>query len=1074
MALNRAKTRSLVEKHMRAGRLDAAVKELQKLADDNPHDVQVINQIGNLQLRLGNKEVAVRLFLKVADLYHKNGFATKAVASLKIATREDPENMEAWQMLADLSEKQGFSLEARAAFDRVAKLLEKSGDLQKLIKVQKKLLALDPNNIKARVQMGDNLIQLKRVKEGIKQYIDAAKQLLLQGHTKEAALLIDRALELDPETLRFLEKFITELLEKKQAGLVVGILDILIEKHPETESLLLLKIECLMQEKRSEEAVSACRELLKVRPGSAQAAVRLVRLLMAEKKYDDISDFLGSWINKCDESKLPEAEALFQEVLRFNPEHLGTLSGLAALYRKSGNDAGLTATLESKLRVAHETGRSDEEASVLGELLELQPDNAEYKGRLKKLQGVPEKEEPAPEEEVSEVEGTGELEIEIEASDLELSTPDVTASLSNQPPGLTVDAGGEEEESGEVEEVEEIEEVSFVPDAPPAGGSAKKKPTLDASEAQTIREQLTEAEVFLKYGFADKAIRELQAVLQMVPDHVHAHQKLIAIYKQQNKKGKIVTQLLKLARVFKENDDDETCQSLLDEARKIDPNNRAIAKFMEEAPPSELEARMHEVKKTLEQGAQKGTPELDLGLLIPVSEGVRSAPTEEEIEVDIDLEEEKQETEEGAGKLAEIEEAEAVSGSEEYEEPEAEPEPEPEAEPVGEEAVAEQEESSVEVSGEVGSLELGLSEEEPAPDELQEKLEEAEFYLSQELFGEAGRVLTEIEERWSDDDRVKAFKLKLEKASGMEPEPPGRVEVVEEEAEEEVETSLETETLEKAEGVEVSVEESGSALFSPEGESETAVEDASATAENETSGESTVSEEEASVEDEVEEALEEESGEVRRSRTKMKVSLSELLPEGVIEKDEEVLREGSSEESNEFYDLASELGAALDGLQGPEEELFEDEKSPEEMSFEEVFEEFKKGVEKKIGEEDYSTHYNLGIAYKEMELLDEAIGEFQIAARSPQYTIECCSMLGLCFRQKEMPELAEKWYRKGIEAPGFSEDAYIGLKYDLAETLEEEGNKDEAMVLYREVYAVNANHRDVATKVKEAKKEEKS
>jgi len=251
-------------------------------------------------------------------------------------------------------------------------------------------------------------------------------------------------------------------------------------------------------------------------------------------------------------------------------------------------------------------------------------------------------------------------------------------------------------------------------------------------------------------------------------------------------------------------------------------------------------------------------------------------------------------------------------------------------------------------------------------------------------------------------------------------------------------------------------------------------EDASATAENETSGESTEPEEEASVEEEIEEAIEEESGEVRPSRTKMKVTLSELLPEAVIEKDEEVLREGSSEQSNEFYDLASELGAALDGLQSKEEELFEEEKSPEEMSFEEVFEEFKKGVEKKIGEEDYSTHYNLGIAYKEMELLDEAIGEFQIAARSPQYTVECCSMLGLCFRQKSMPELAEKWYRRGIEAPGFSEDAYIGLKYDLAETLQEEGNEDEALIIYKEVYAVNANHRDVAKKIKQEKKQKKS
>ncbi len=200
-----------------------------------------------------------------------------------------------------------------------------------------------------------------------------------------------------------------------------------------------------------------------------------------------------------------------------------------------------------------------------------------------------------------------------------------------------------------------------------------------------------------------------------------------------------------------------------------------------------------------------------------------------------------------------------------------------------------------------------------------------------------------------------------------------------------------------------------------------------------------------------------------RSRTKLKVTLSELLPEEVLAQDRKTFSEAASKD--EYFDLASELGAALDGLQTPEEEAHVEDKSPEEMSFEEVFEEFKRGVEQKVGEEDYSTHYNLGIAYKEMELMDEAIGEFQIAARSPQYFVECCSMLGICFREKGLSELAEKWYRKGIGAPGFTDEAYIGLKYDLAETLAEQGREEESLELFKEVYAVNTSYRDIKEKV---------
>ncbi|MEW6758539.1 MAG: hypothetical protein AB1347_09990, partial [Acidobacteriota bacterium] len=202
-----------------------------------------------------------------------------------------------------------------------------------------------------------------------------------------------------------------------------------------------------------------------------------------------------------------------------------------------------------------------------------------------------------------------------------------------------------------------------------------------------------------------------------------------------------------------------------------------------------------------------------------------------------------------------------------------------------------------------------------------------------------------------------------------------------------------------------------------------------------------------------------------KSRTKLKVSLEELLPPDVLERDQKAFTEESGKD--EFLELANELGAALEGLQSSEESLFEEApKSPEEMSFEEVFEEFKKGVEKKVGEEDFATHYNLGIAYKEMELLDEAIGEFQLAARSPQYFVECCSMLGICFRQKGLLELAEKWYRKGLTAQGFPEEVMTGIKYDLADTLEEMGNGEEAGVLFREVYASDASYRDIRSRIK--------
>ena len=134
-----------------------------------------------------------------------------------------------------------------------------------------------------------------------------------------------------------------------------------------------------------------------------------------------------------------------------------------------------------------------------------------------------------------------------------------------------------------------------------------------------------------------------------------------------------------------------------------------------------------------------------------------------------------------------------------------------------------------------------------------------------------------------------------------------------------------------------------------------------------------------------------------------------------------------------------------------------------------IFKEFKKGVDKQLGKEDYDTRYNLGIAYKEMGLVDEAIAEFQLAAKDEGRMLECSSMLGICFLEKGMPKLAIKWFEKGLKAADRSPEEYQGLRYDLAMAYEADGEADQALALYMDLYGQDANFRDVAAKVRELK-----
>jgi len=183
---------------------------------------------------------------------------------------------------------------------------------------------------------------------------------------------------------------------------------------------------------------------------------------------------------------------------------------------------------------------------------------------------------------------------------------------------------------------------------------------------------------------------------------------------------------------------------------------------------------------------------------------------------------------------------------------------------------------------------------------------------------------------------------------------------------------------------------------------------------------------------------------------------------------EDVLGVQEAAPAGEGIDLGSELGE-LFGAQSAVEEQPEESASTElgDAGLADIFKEFKKGVDKQLGKEDYDTRYNLGIAYKEMGLLDEAIAEFQLAAKDDARLLECASMLGICFLEKGMPKLAMKWFERGLKAPGRTEEEYAALRYDLATAHEAAGDVDKALALFTDLYGQDANFRDVAAKVRE-------
>ena len=137
----------------------------------------------------------------------------------------------------------------------------------------------------------------------------------------------------------------------------------------------------------------------------------------------------------------------------------------------------------------------------------------------------------------------------------------------------------------------------------------------------------------------------------------------------------------------------------------------------------------------------------------------------------------------------------------------------------------------------------------------------------------------------------------------------------------------------------------------------------------------------------------------------------------------------------------------------------------EQRDFEEMLAQFKRGIDENVDLDDYQAHYDLGVAFKEMGLLDEAVAEFQRALRAPEGRLRTCEALGMCFYEKGQFPVAEAVLRRAVDTLPGGDDEKIGLIYWLARSAEEQGKADTARALYERALAVDIRFQDTNERI---------
>ena len=1069
MAVPRDKIIANAEKLVTKGKVEQAIKEYERLLADNPSDVNTLNRIGDLWVRINRTDEAVKVFGQIADRYAIDGFFLKSIAIYKKVNKLDPSRLEVYGQLADLYAKQGLAMEAKGQYQVLADYYQKHGDGAKALATYKKIAELDPNSLNVHVKLADLFSQNNQTADALREYDRVGKMLLKRGQLNEALVVFQKALKIDPGNVDLAESLVASLIEARDFDNAILLLQATLDANKQNPRLVALLGKTHLNKGDLSTAKRVLQQGLNANPTDPALRENLADLALREGSPDDALEVLGPLADSLAARGDATAADFLNKIIRIEPLHTPTLARLVDVNKQLRRDTHVVSSLTSLAEAHVAVNELHEAVGVLEELVRKEPQNSQHQEKLAFVRRKLGLETPAafappktapiatiPEPEV----------VEETAEEISFGEP-----AGIEQPGIEIEMEEPQEISIDMEGPDDldfgipIESELAMPEIEPV---AQPEPSAPVDEdLDFITEHMTEAEVFAKYGLAEKAIEHLSLVLNRSPRHAEANERLLRLHLDEGQKPQAIDVAMQILSIHQEDGNDEAFDRIFNDLAArgfmVDPGPPVMVELAPEAPAAAPVARPAPVaakpkpapapppvevpesvvpepeEVTLDFEEMPDAPAIDLG-----------AP-EEEMALDFGMEAPVEEVEEIS-----FEELPAAAEEVSFEMPSLDEEPAIET-PSFDEALADEALSFEEAL----AIEMPSFEEAPAIDLVlpEEPAETISFDDSSGALGFEEPVLEEpaLEEISFEEEPVAAapeFEVATPAADELEAqELEAGVPPVEELGEVDfyIEQELFDEARTKLETLLAMYPESGD-LLDRKGRLDAATAPPEVMAPPPKLAPQFSAKD---IEDELLSAIPDDDEDIEIYQP------AAAAPVPTIDEADLFAEE------DDFFDLASEL----------ESELAADEErvslADEEQSLEDIFREFKKGVEQQLDSEDYDTHYNLGIAYKEMGLIDEAIGEFQLASKDPKRMIECCSMLGLCFLEKGMPQLAVKWYKKGLESPEITEDEHLGLLYDLGSAHLEIGDIANAQKAFLEVYGVNTGYRDVIRKIKQIEEAKK-
>jgi pilus assembly protein FimV len=893
MAYNKSKLVANAQKLLHQGKVAQAIQEYVQILKHEPKDQATLMTIGDLYVRQGDTIQALEYFERLAQIYLADGFVTKAIAIYKKIAKLAPEETRPVEKLAELYVQQGVLSEARPIYLQLAELHQRAGRQPQAAALLRKLLEAEPDNLRVLTRVAELAMAMNQPAEAMAAFRSAAEQLHNQGNHAEAIKYADRVIKMDAKDVHVLIVKARALSAMGQRSQAVSLLASLTDLEHKGDAAQLL-LELYLQEEKTGPATDLASKIF-ARNSSNFAPLHQVASKVLEGEQPESALPLINLIRTAMIEK-GEHEALAQTLGAAShrlPDKVEPREWLVELYKHTNDSAHLPEALAELAAIYQTVGDRKRASQTYEEILERDPENERVRHEYEKLKGKSKGEaQSKPAEKVQPVEKVRPVE----------KAPPVESPRSSGPQ---------------------------TPAAPPQ----VNEPQLDEETQRFVTQALTDIDLFSSYGLTQKAIDLLEVVLQRVPGHTPTLERLLDHYVGAGDEKRTAEVAAELEQIHTERGNTAAAERFADlrqrfaQAARTSPPAAPGKKKKEEPPPQEFRVS------------------LDAG---------ESVPAEPVVPV---------------------------------EEPEEQPVRQAKENTAAQQAAVHELDLSEEWAALATEVDLTETQDAAAPSAAQQDSDEAPGGSGQDFDMPAAEAPA--------FDAVAEMQQAL-RADGPAPAPRG----------------------------------ASAADFALE------LDTSQATGEPSASGPATARDFLEALSSDLEAAL---------------PSLKGERPAVEIKKDQPKVKQKAKPAAEEIPAQPS------DGQASP---------------LSEIFDQFRSEVgELGAEDEDLETHYNLGIAYREMGLIEEAISEFQKVAKGSskgqafRYAMQCCTLLGLAFMEKGQPAIAATWYERALAMPGLDQETILALRYDLGVAQELAGDMAAARKSFSQVYGMNIDYRDVAERL---------